>query len=259
MNKTMSTIPTIAFYTLLEALRTRLLWLVVLAMLAVLGGSLFVQQLAITESSRFQTALLAAALRPLSVFILSLYIISSMAREFSERGFELILSLDLTRASYVLGKLTGYSVLAFMLASLSSLLLAWFVPATQAALWGVSLLCELWIIAAFSLFCAMTFRQIMPAASLVLGFYLLARSMAAIQLIGSSALLDGATLPHQFMLDMVNSIALVLPRLDMFTQTAWLTEHNGHWALFGPIAAQTLIYCILLISATLFDAYRKDY
>lgn len=259
MNKIMSTIPTIAFYTLLEALRTRLLWLVLLMMLAVLGGSLFVQQLAITESSRFQTAFLAAALRPASVFILSLYIVSSMAREFSERGFELILSLDLTRTGYVLGKLAGYGALALALACLASLLLAWFVPAQQTALWGVSLLCELWIIAAFSLFCAMTFRQIMPAASLVLGFYLLARSMTAIQLIGRSALLDGTTLSHQFMLTMVNGIALALPRLDTFTQTVWLTEQNAHWALFAPIAIQTLIYCILLTAATLFDAYRKNY
>lgn len=255
----MSTIPTIAYYTLLEALRTRLLWLMLFILLIIFGGSLFVQQLAITESSRFQIAFLGAALRLASVFILSLYIISSMSREFSERGFELILSLDLTRTSYVLGKLCGYATLALLLAMLNGLLLVWFTAAPQALLWATSLLCELLIIAAFSLFCAMTFRQMMPATSLILGFYLLARSMSAILLIGGAPLLQDNALSHQFMLTLINSIALVLPRLDMFTQTVWLTEQSGHWSALAPILIQTSIYAVLLTSATLFDAYRKNY
>ena len=257
--QTLSTILTIAFYTLLEALRTRLLWVVLLVAVAILGGSLFAQQLAITESDRFQTAFLAALLRPANVFILSLYIITSMARDFNERNFELILSLDLTRSSFVLGKLVGFGALAFLLALLSTGLLAWPAYSGDAILWGTSLLCELWIMAALSLFCAITFNQIMPAASLVLGFYLLARSITAIQMIGGSSLLDATALSHQFMVFMINSIALVIPRMDTFTQTAWLVNHTGSWNLFVPIALQTLIYCTVLVSATLFDTYRKNF
>ena len=255
----MHTVPTIAFYTVLEALRTRLFWLVLLVALALWGGSLFVQQLAITESSRFQTAFLASFLRPASVFILSLYIISSVAREFNERSFELILSLDITRASYLFGKLAGFSALALLLACFFTALLGWFVPASHAVLWGASLLCELWIIVALSLFCAITFNQIMPAASLVLGFYLLSRSITAIQMIGESSLLDVTALSHKAVVFIMNSIALVIPRLDTFTQTAWLFDTSVNWSQLAPIAIQTLIYSTLLVSATLFDAYRKNF
>jgi len=39
--------------------------------------------------------------------MLSLHIIGSMAREFNDKGFEFILSLDIPRASYVLEQQTG--------------------------------------------------------------------------------------------------------------------------------------------------------
>ena len=53
------------------------------------------------------------------------------------------------------------------------------------------------MIAALSVFCILTFTQLMPAASFVAGFYLLARAMTAIQLISSSAIVGEATLSQQ--------------------------------------------------------------
>ncbi|MDP3686234.1 MAG: hypothetical protein Q8R64_01475, partial [Sulfurimicrobium sp.] len=138
-----------------------------------------------------------------------------------------------------------------------SLLLAAFAPPSQVILWGLSLLGELWIVTALSLFCLLTFNQIMPAMSLVLGFYLLARSMAAIQLIGHTPLnADGQA--QQFMVHAIDAIALLLPRFDTFTQTAWLVDSSGSWAQLGPIAAQTLIYLALLVAGAMFDLSRKN-
>ena len=67
-------IVTIARFTLLEAARTRLLWLFVVALALVFGVTFFVQQLAITESARMQIVFSAAASRLVAVFVLSLYI-----------------------------------------------------------------------------------------------------------------------------------------------------------------------------------------
>ncbi len=250
---------TIARYTLLEALRTRLLWLTALALLTLLAGSAFVQQLAIAEGVRFQTAFLAATARPAAVFLIALYVISSMAREFHDKGVELILALDLSRASFVLGKLAGFAALAVFFAVASCLPVALFAPLGKALLWGVSLLCELWIIAALSLFCAVTFSQVVPASSFVLGFYLLARSISALQLIGGSALLDDGSRLHQAMLGALNALALALPHLDTFTRTAWLVNPGADWGQIAPILLQTLIYCGILAAATLFDMYRRNF
>ena len=92
-----SRIFTIARFTLLEAMRTRLPWLVLAAILIAFLASLFAREIAITETTRVQTALLAAGLRLAAVFIVGLYVMTSMIREFNDKGLELVLSLDLSR------------------------------------------------------------------------------------------------------------------------------------------------------------------
>ncbi len=136
----MSKVLAIAQFTLLEAVRTRLLWLVLAALGGLLLASLFVQQLAIAESARVQTGFLAAGARLAVVFVLCLHVASSMAREFNDKGVELLLSLDLPRAGYYLGKLSGYVALALVVAIATTATLA--VPSliTKAlALVGLSL------------------------------------------------------------------------------------------------------------------------
>lgn len=250
---------TIARYTLLEALRARLPWLVLLMLLVLLAASALLGQLAITESGRIQTAFLAATLRPAAVFMLCLHIIGSMTREFNDKGFEFILSLDIPRASYVLGKLLGFGLVGILLAVAVSAAVMALAPAADGLLWATSLVCELWVVAALSLFCVVALPHIMPAASFVLGFYVLARSIGAMQLMSSSPIADASGLAHQALPRLVDLLALLLPRLDTFTQSAWLVDHSGGWNLIATIAAQAVIYVGLLAAATMFDLYRKNY
>ncbi|HUL42127.1 MAG TPA: ABC transporter permease [Burkholderiales bacterium] len=248
---------TISRFTLLEALRTRLPWLVLATILLAVLGSLFVKQVAITETARQQTAFLAASMRLAAVFILALYISSSMVREFNDKGLELLLSLDLPRAAYAGGKLLGFALIAFLMAALICLPISFLAPLPAVSLWGASLALELCIVSALSLFCTITFTQIMPATSFVLAFYVLARSIAAIRLISGSALLDQGSLSQQVMVFLVNSLWLFLPSLNVFTQTAWLVNH-AEWRMFLTIGIQSVIYIGLLIGAALFDFYRKE-
>ena len=250
---------TIARYTMLEGLRARLPWLALLMMLVLFAASVLVGQLAITESRRIQTAFLAATLRPAAVFMLSLHIIGSMAREFNEKGLEFILSLDIPRASYVLGKLLGFMLVGLLLALAVSAMVTLLAPAPDAALWGASLAWELWLVAALSLFCVMAIPQITPAASFVVGFYVLARSIGAMQLMSGSPLAGDASLGSQTLSHLVGLFALLLPHLDTFTQSAWLADHSGDWGLVAAIAVQGAIYLALLATATMFDLYRKNF
>jgi ABC-type transport system involved in multi-copper enzyme maturation permease subunit len=249
---------TIARYTFLEGLRTRLFWVSALALLLLYGASILVQQLAIADSTRIQTGFLATALRLAVIFLLSLHVISSMLREFNDKGFELILSLDLARASYVLGKFGGYAMTGLLLTLFATALVMTVAPTEQTILWGASLACELWLVTAFSLFCAMYFTQTLSAASAMLGFYLLARSVSAIQLISGSTLFDAADSAHRFLAGAVDALALALPRLDTFTQTAWLVNGSGSWGALMALGTQTAIYVVLLLAATMFDLYRKN-
>ena len=145
----------IARYTLLEALRNRLLGLALILVAAGLAFTQFLQQVAITESSQIQAALLAALFRLGAVFMLAGFVVTSMVREFNDKVMELILSRPLRRSSYFFGKLAGYAAVALALALISSLPLALFAPAERVALWGLSLACELLLVTAFALFCVL--------------------------------------------------------------------------------------------------------
>lgn len=245
----------IARYTLVEALRNRLLWLFGAAALGVLGLSSFLHALALTESAQLETAVLAALLRLVCIFLIATFVITSMVRESADKGAELLLALPVPRAAYLLGKLAGFGALAVLPAVLSGLLASWFAPPAQAALWTASLLCELWIVAAFSLLCSLTLQQTLPALAAAGAFYLLARAIATFQLLGQGA----AATPLQRVLDHgIDAIALLLPHLDAFTRSDWLVYHSGGPAELAAIALQSAIYVGLLAAAALFDLYRKN-
>ena len=248
---------TIAFYTLLEALRNRLAWLVLITLFAGIGISGFLNELALTESRQVQVALLAAFLRFAAVFLLATFVVTSMVRESNDKGLELLLALPLPRAGYLLGKLAGFATLALVPALLFGSLLLMLTPWTQAVLWTASLIAECWIIAAFSLLCVLTFNQIMAALSSVIAFYLLARSIGALELIEATAV-GSQTLAQQAIKLLVDGLSAVLPHLDNFTRTEWLVYHTGNLAALWPLLAQTSIYLCLLAGAAMFDLYRKN-
>ncbi len=251
-------IATIARYTLLEALRIRLPWLFVVVLALILCAGYFIQQLAITESARLQIGFSAAAARIAAVFMLSLHILTSMVREFNDKGLELTLSFDLRRSHYVLGRLCGFTLIALgvaLLATLPQLLLA---SPHDALLWGISLALELVIVAALSLFCIVTFTQLMPAASFVLGFYLLARALSAIRLMSDTPIIGADSASHRVISLLIDALALVLPALDRFTQSVWLADGTASWPALGANAAQAVIYTVLLAAAAMFDFSRRN-
>jgi len=202
-------------------------------------------------------ALLAATLRLASVFLLSTFVVTSMAREGADKGLELLLALPMPRAAYLLGKLLGYGALAAVPAVLSGLLMALFAPPAHSALWGASLLGELWIVAAFSLLCAASLQQPLPALAAAGGFYVLARMVGSLQLLAHGAQ-AGHAWPQRAMAGAIDVLALLLPRLDDFTRTEWLLYATGDWHALGRVAAQTCIYVALLAAGALCDFYRRN-
>ena len=254
-----SRIATMARYTLLEALRTRFAVLVVIAVALMLLASFFVESIAVTEGARFQTAFYAAGVRLAAVFIAALYVLVSIAREFNDKGFDILLALDLPRAHYVLGKLAGFAALAFLIAAVASLPLLWLAPAGAVAQWAVSLALELTIVVALALFCMLTFSQLVPAASFVLAFYLLARSITAIRLIGAHPIAGADTLSHHVIRGVVEALAFVIPAFDRWTQTAWLVNDAASWNALLQLGGQTVVYVLLLTGAGMFDLYRKNF
>src|SRR5262245_8108214 len=231
----MSVVVSLAKLTLREAVGNRLLWLAAAVIAIAFGLAQFLNQVAITETREIQTALLAAPLRVAAVFIIAVFVITSMVRESSDKVSELLLSLPAPRAFYFFGKFAGYASVAAILALLCALPLAPFAKPLGLALWTASLLCELLIVTAMSLFCVLSLAQVVTASAAVAGFYALSRSMAAMQIIAGASLHDQAFVDRAVSA-IVGLIALVLPSLDAMTQTGWLIGGSfGHPAadVFG--------------------------
>src|SRR4051812_49257965 len=156
-------IATLARFTVLEATRTRLPWVFAIALVLIFAAAYFLQQLAITESARMQIAFSATASRLAAVFVLSLYILTSLMREFNDKGLELTLSFELRRSDYILGRLLGYMTVGLLIALLAGLPQFFTSPLVASLQWTSSLALELIIVAALSVFCILTFNQLMPA------------------------------------------------------------------------------------------------
>ena len=247
----------IAQATLLEAMRSRMLWLVGVLLALSLSAAGFLGQVAIIEAAEIRVTVVAALLRAAAAFLTAAFVVMSMVRESNDKVLELMLAQPWPRAAYLFGKLVGFSAAAVLLAALLTLPLALIAPAARVLAWGLSLGCELIILTAMSLFCVITLTHIVPALAAVLGFYVLARSIAALQLIASAA--EASTVWTDRAANwIVHAIALVLPRLDEMTQSAWLVGAPPTTGTLASVVAQTGLYTLLLVAAAQFDLHRQN-
>jgi ABC-type transport system involved in multi-copper enzyme maturation permease subunit len=252
-------IATIARYTVLEAVRTRLPLLTLACIALLLAASFFVREIAIAESARFQTAFYAASVRFAIVFVAALYSVASIAREFQDKGLDVMLALDLPRSHYIVGKLAGFAAIGVVLAIAVALPLVPLAGLPAASAWCVSLAIEVAVVVSFSVFCAVTFNQLMPALSMVMAFYLVARALTAMRLIGANPIAGAKELSHQVMTWLVEGLALIVPALDEWTRTAWLVDAGAAWTALPGIAAHGALFVTVLAAAAVFDMHRKNF
>ena len=184
--------------------------------------------------------------------------LASINREFNDKGLDVALALDLPRSHYILGKLSGFLILGGCFATVAALPLALLASPDAALKWGISLALEIGIVIAAALFCAITFRQLIAAASFVMAFYVFARTLTAIRLMSAHPLSGTDSTAHQLTQMLIEGLALLMPPLDGWTQTAWLVNEVPGWLTVGGLAAQSVLYIALLAAAAMFDFYRKN-
>jgi ABC-type transport system involved in multi-copper enzyme maturation permease subunit len=248
---------TVARYVLVEARRSALPWLAAAGLLAALGLAGFLSQVAITEAAALQASACAALLRACAVFLVAAHVAASVVREANDKGLELALALPMSRPAWYFGKLLGFALAGALIAALFALpLLAWSKPWDLAA-WWLALAAETAMVAAASLFFASALGQTVAAIAATLGLYVLARAIAAIQMIAAGPL-AGESSVAAIARWLVDALALLLPRLDAVAR--------GDWLLYGAPAANDLaltlaglaIYFVLMAAAGLFDFSRRN-
>lgn len=249
----------IARFTLLELLRNRILWLLLMILLTGFLLSQFAGDLAITEHRNIQLSLLAAFLRLAGVLVLSLLVVSSLIREMNDKTIDLILSTSVSRGVYFFAKLVAYIILAFGISVLFGGFLLLYGESQNVLPWAGSYFAELVVMTALSLAMVFTFKQT-PAAFLgVLIFYALARNIGAMSLMATHPVFAHQGLAQHFMSGFINVLSWVLPDLDRFSDTAWLVYGFHDAGIFMTITFQAVIYTLLLSGVALFDFHRKNF
>lgn len=247
-----------AKFTVREAVKNRIIWIAAVVAVSGFGLATFVSEVAITEGEDIQLTLLAATYRFAAVFVMMIFVISTVVREFNDKCMDIYLSLPITRLSFFVGKTLGFALCGLLLAGMFAAVLLFYGDWTRILVWGVSLWMELVVVALISFFCVLTFNQQIPAALSVTFFlYLLSRSLDSIELISDSAVF-ATSLGNIVIAWVIDALVLVLPNLARFTRTEWLLFGLPDWAEFGRVAIQAGAYSALLGALALFDFNRKN-
>lgn len=248
---------TLARLVLIEARRGGLPWLAGACIIAGVGLAAFLSQVALTESRELQLAIVAAWLRACAVLLIASHVALRTLREIDDKVLELMLALPLGRSNLYLGRLAGFAACgALLAAAFAAPLVAW-APPGAVVLWGLSLACELALVAATALFFAMTLVQPVPAVAATIGLYLLGRSVAALQGLAGGGSHAGDTLAGSVARFAVDAIAFLLPRLDTATRSEWLLYGMPPASVYAAAIGGLLLYAALLAAAGLFDFARK--
>ena len=248
----------IARYSLLEAWRTRVAWLVLGALAAAWLAAEFAASLALTASASYRSTVYAGLARLLLVFIVMLFVTSGVARAFADRLHDLYWSRPLSRSAWFLGRLLGAATLALIGAALACLPLLAMAPLSAVSTWGLSFAAELVIVAAASLTAIVALSQVMPALLATTAFYFLSRAMAAIVLMSAGPAVDPDLWSTRWIARAVETIALALPALDRYARTQWLHAAGDGQMPLAPVLVEAAVYVVLLAAVGLFDLQRRE-
>ncbi|MBL4805250.1 MAG: hypothetical protein JKY71_10325 [Alphaproteobacteria bacterium] len=246
-------------YILKAAIRDRLLLGVSLLLVMAVCMSMFMGSAAVSEQDQFAAVFAAGSIRLLNAIGLTLFIVFFIRRCFEMRDIEFMLSRPIGRLKLVLTYSAGFSVIAALLALLSGLCVIALSPhmfSEGHILWTLSLIVENIIIANVALFFSMILTSAASCAFACLGYYVLARMSAELLGVVSSGkyIFDS----HWLELALQTISALMLPRLDLLTQTSWLVYGLEDTVGLAFVLSQGAIYSALAICAALLDMrYRQ--
>jgi hypothetical protein len=92
-----------------------------------------------------------------------------------------------------------------------------------------------------------------------MAFYLFARALTAMRLIGANPIAGAQTLSHQVMTWLVEGLALVVPSFEQWTRTTWLVDGAPGWTSLPGIALHAALFITVVAAAAVFDMHRKNF
>lgn len=250
-----SSILTISRFSLLEAIRGKIIWIITALLILSVMLAFFISQTALTETRETQVALMAGVLRLSSVMVMIFFVISSIARDFQDKSVELLFSISIPRYQVFIGKFAGFSLLALSAVVIFSVGLIFYSDPVSVLIWCFSLWCELTLVALISLIFILSLEHVAMSLIASIGTYALMRFMPAIQGMGDGPFQD--SIFNQFMNTVLDFIDLLLPRLDHFTQSSWLAKGAAGEIDVVYFLLEFILFVCLFVLVGVIDLKRK--
>jgi len=230
---------------LLISLRDRLFVALPGLAAAVLLVSRLLGSAALSEQHQAALAYGGMTVRLVAVLGVVVFVCLQVRRLVDSREIEAMQARPLSTTGLVLGLYGGFALAALGAGGLSALLLGAILQPDGLGwlVWSASLEMELALVTALALFAAISLGGAPAAALTSLAIYSLARLSSFFILMAQAS--KGW---HLAML----LLSLLIPRLDMFTQSEWLV-YGPQFVVWQLMLPQTVVFVILLLAATVYD------
>jgi hypothetical protein len=248
--------PTIRF-VVVTALRDRLFVSLLSLLAVVFAVSLYVGGGAVFEKGEMAVAFAGGAGRAALVLGLTVFVSFHVERIYETREIEAILARSISRAGFVVSYWLGLVVVAVALAlPVIGFMAAFQLSPLGAAWWCASLVLECCIVLAFVLFAAVTIERAIPTIFTTVGFYGLSRLVSFVLGIAVHGEQNGINVVTN---PLFETLALFIPRLDLFCQTRWLVYGPEAGESLWLIPVQAVLYVPFLLAMAVFDLRRKQF
>ena len=247
-------------YILLTAQRDSLFFGLALAIIASTYVAFFLGSTAVVEEG--QTSLVYSAGIARLVLILGLVIFVSfhIRRSFENREIDLMLVHPISRSTFIISYVIGYSLIALFFVLFTALVLYGFAFYAGAqpdingfAIWTSSVFLEAVIISALAMTASLILRSTVVSVLLCLGFYVLSRMAGFVLMIVTKPGSVGVSY------DSFAHISKFVPRLDFFGKTEWLLYGFKSYEELYLFLAQAAIFITLLLSLAIYDFKKKEF
>lgn len=222
---------------------------------AILGGTAMVEKEAMTVTFS------AASVRVILMVGLIVFICFHVRHAFDQKEIDLLVSRPLSRFRVILSYAIGFAYVAFLLVLATATVISFLPLASQEGFlqWAVSLLLESWLVVAAALFASFTLRSGVSAVLATMGLYVLGRMMGFFLLTSESNLLFREVWLNNLLEWTLKGVSVVMPRLDMFSQSEWLVYGVLRVEDVQLAALQAAVYVPLLIVAATVDFLRREF
>lgn len=244
---------------LLTALRDRLFASLAILIVADILVSLFLGDAALIEKGEAGRVFAAGSCRALVVLGVSIFAAFQIRRMFESREIEAILSRSISRFQFVVALGSSFAAVNLVLVvPLGLVFFALYGVSGASCLWLVSLWLEATVVLSFVIFAAITFESATTTILATAAFYVCARLMGFFLGI-KDANSGGGWSPNTFINPLLDALALVIPRIDLWTQSDWLVYGFDAPGLIAAALAQGIVFIVLVLGAAMIDLSRKQF